>query len=418
MIPMIDKTRISEVLESQKDEMKLSNYVNRDIKYKKYLNLSEILVIIGPRRSGKSTFMKYIANKYDKKIFINFEDERLISIETNDLDTLLLLGKKVYGDTKILFFDEIQSVDYWEKFVRRLYREGYKIFITGSNTKNLRNKLAETLTGRYFKILVLPFSFKEILRAKGITFKNKKQDYPNMLRAFDNYLYFGGFPKYVLTNDKEYIKMIYEDILYKDVIQINNVRNERAIKELPLYLANAMTKELTYSSAAKTLGLDDHSVKNYISYLENAFIVKVVDQYNESSKKRIKTPKKIYFIDNGLRNILVPNRYKDKGNLLENLVFIQLFRNKREIYYFKKNKECDFITIDKEHNFQAIQVTYELNDQNKDREIKGLLEAMKFFKLKEGLLLTYDQEYEIKVKDKDGKTRKIIVKPVWKWLLE
>lgn len=286
--------------------------------------------------------------------------------------------------------------------------------MTGSNAKLLSSELSTHLTGRYFKIELYPFSFKEFLNYKRVDYKKKNTETKiKVLKNFDYYLKWGGFPEFVKYKDKEFVKRIYEDVLYRDLLTRFKIKEVKAFKELANYLFANFTKELSYNSLKNVLGFKAAmSVKNYVDFMEESYLIFELYKYDYSLKKQFVSDKKIYVIDNGMRNVVAFYFSKDRGKLLENLVFIELKRRDCQIYYFKDKKECDFIIKDKNKIVQAIQVTFDL-DKNQEREVKGLFSAMEKFDLKNGLILTNSQEREFK---KDG--RVIEVRPVWKWLFE
>ncbi|MFC1613562.1 ATP-binding protein [Patescibacteria group bacterium] len=400
-------------IEQLKNFKKKDSGVTRDIKFDKYLNTKQITVISGIRRCGKSTLLSQFSKYFDNFYYLNFDDERLIDFNVQDFDNLMTVFQKMHK-AKTIFLDEVQNVENWERFARRIYEEGYKIFITGSNAKLLSSELTTHLTGRYFKINLYPFSFKEFLDYKKIDYKNKEtQNKINILKNFDFYLANGGFPEFIKYNDNEFLKRIYEDILYKDLLVRFNIREVKAFKQLSNFLFANFTKELSYNSLKNILAFKSAvSVKNYIDFMQESFLVFELYKYDYSLKKQYISDKKIYTIDNGMRNTIAFSFFDDKGNLLENLVFLELKRRGQELYFFKDKQECDFIIKEKTKIQQAIQVTHILSKYNTEREIKGLIGAMDKFKLKNGLILTNNQEDIIK---RDNFT--ITVMPVWKWLL-
>lgn len=411
---MVNISKLEEIITDQLKIFRNKNCgIKRNINFKKYLETKQIIIISGIRRCGKSTLLKQFSQKFKKIYYINFDDDRLIDFSVKDFDNLMIVFQKQY-QSKTIFLDEIQNIENWERFVRRIYEEGYKIFLTGSNAKLLSSELSTRLTGRYFKIELYPFSFKEFLNCKKYNFQDKtSENKAKILKLFGNYLKNGGFPEFLKYKDREYIARIYEDVLYRDLLTRFQIREVKSFKQLANFLFSNFTKEASYNSLKNILGFKSAmSVKNYIEFMENSYLIFELYKYDFSLKKQYVSEKKIYVIDNGMRNTVAFYFSKDLSKLLENLVFIELKRRNQEIYYFKDKKECDFIIKEKNKINSVIQVTKELNKNNQIREINGLLEAMKQFKLKNGLILTQYQEFEIK------KDRKIInVLPLWKWLL-
>lgn len=388
--------------------------MEREIDFEKFLKTKQITVISGVRRSGKSTLLRQISKKMNDFYYINFDDERLINFKVEDFNNLLIVWQKQFSSKNILM-DEIQNVPSWERFARRIHDEGYKIFLTGSNAKLLSSELSTHLTGRYFKIELYPFSFRESLLFHNVKFiKPTSEIKAGILKFFDGYLKNGGFPEYLVHNDAEFIKRTYEDIVYKDIITRFGIRETKPFRQLASFLFTNFTKEISYNSLGSILKIKSAvSVKNYISFLEESYLAFELYKYDFSLKKQIASSKKIYVIDNGMRNNVAFYFSEDRGRLLENAVFLELKRKGREIYYYKEKNECDFIVKEKDKIVEAIQVSQKINNNNEKREIEGLLGAMEKFNLKKGLLLTESGEGERKI----GK-RKIKILPVWTWLLE
>lgn len=386
--------------------------VLRDINFEKYLKTTQITVVSGARRSGKSTLLRQLAENFENFSYFNFDDERLLKFKVSDFQNLMLVFGKM-GGSKAIFLDEIQNVAKWERFARRIYEEEYKIFITGSNANLLGSELATHLTGRYFQLELYPFSFKEFLAFKKIDWQDiDSQKRIEILLALDDYLKNGGFPEYIKSQDPEYLKKIYEDILYKDAIARFRIREVKSFRELSVYLFSNFAKEASYNSLKNILKFNSlATVKNHIHYLQESYLVFELFKYDFSLKKQYVSNKKIYAIDNGLRNAIAFSVSSDDGRLLENLVFLELKRRAQEIYYFKDKNECDFLVKEKNRITQAIQVCSQIDQNNRDRELTGLREAMKKFDLQKGLILTKTQEEQI------GQNNEIEIKPIWKWLL-
>ena len=382
----------------------------------KILDSNLIKVIIGPRRAGKSVFGLLLL-KGKNFAYLNFDDENLLKIK--NYDDLISWLNIVYPNFEYIFFDEIQNIRGWELFVNRILRHGYRVFITGSNANLLSKELGTHLTGRYLMLQMFPFSFKEFLLLKKFEL-NKNSAYLTISRAkikkyFSDYFINGGFPEYLKELNPDYIKTLYENIIYRDILVRYKIPNEKSLKELVHLAMNNISKEISFNSIKKTLVLGSSTtVKDYFDYLENSFLIFLVPKFDYSLRKQMYYNKKVYCIDNGLAKYLGFRVTPDNGKLLENIVFIELKIRGKEIYYYSDKKECDFVVKEGRNITKVIQVCYELTRDNKEREIEGLTEAMNKFKLKEGLILTYDQEEEIKIK---GNSR-IIIKPVWKWLLE
>ncbi|MFA6306929.1 MAG: ATP-binding protein [Patescibacteria group bacterium] len=412
---MLEKSKIEEVFIDQFSQFKNKNSgMERMVNIKKYLATEQVVVISGIRRCGKSTLLKQFADHLNNFYYINFDDERLINFTVDNFNDLLAVWQKNFKSTNILI-DEIQNIKSWERFIRRIHDEGYKIFITGSNSKLLSSELSTHLTGRYKKLELYPFSFVEFIKFKNIPAQAKTTEEKAVLsKFFSEYLSRGGFPEYIKNKDTETVKRIYEDVIYKDIIARFGIREIKSFRLLANWLFTNFTKEASYNSLAKILGIKTAAtVSEYVSFLQEAYLLFELYKYDYSLKKQYTSNKKIYVIDNGLRNEIAFSVSEDRGRLLENIVFIELKRRGQEAYFFRGKKECDFILLEKNKIKQALQVSLDFNGNNKKREMDGLLEAMIKFDLPSGVILTEDQEEEIKISGK-----KIKIQPVYRWLVE
>jgi len=380
-----------------------------------------VIIISGIRRCGKSTLMDRIKTR--DSYYVNFDDERFINFDVNDFQKLYELLIELFGEKDIFLFDEIQNIPGWERFVRRLHDAGKKIYVTGSNATILSKELGTHLTGRNISFQLYPFSFREYLDMEkyGIDFldasdaldKLTSVEKSKIKHMFNKYLKEGGFPEFVKTKKDEYLKNVYENIIYRDIITRYGLTKEKPIKETVYFAVSNIGKEISFNTIKKLTGLTSATtIKEYFEYLENSYLVFLISRYDVSLKKQAYYNKKAYFIDSGMARVIGFRASEDKGRVLENLVFLELKRKNCEIYFHRQKKECDFLVRQGINIVKAIQVTCYL-EENKDREIAGLLEALNSHDLKEGLILTLDEEYEIK---KDNK--KITVMPVWKWMLE
>lgn len=374
-----------------------------------------IVLLSGIRRCGKSTLLKQ--DFFENSYYVNFDDERFIDFSVRDFSKMYEALKELFGEKKYFIFDEIQNIKGWERFVRRLHDEGNKIFVTGSNATLLSKELGTHLTGRNITAELYPFSFNEFLRFKNINFNIKKlvsEDRAKIKRSFNEYISKGGFPDFLKTEKEEYLKSLYENILYRDIISRYNIQSERQIKEVVYHSISNIGKEISFNSIKKIVGVSNPTtIRDFFHYLNNSYLLFLIRRYNSSLKKQIQVPKKVYCIDTGIASYLGFRPSQDTGRLLENLVFLQLKRGTGDIYYHKEEHECDFIIKEGINIKKAIQVCYEINENNKQRELAGLIDACKTYDLKQGLLLTYDQEDEFKKEN-----IKITMKPIWKWLLE
>lgn len=419
---MLTKEQLKQVLLEQREavlrkELGIERNILKNIAKK--IKLPHIIVITGLRRSGKSTILRQIIKEYygDKDFYyINFEDERFFNFKAQDFNIIYESLIELFGEKKTFFIDEIQNINGFEGFVRRFYDTGFKFFITGSNAKLFNKEIGTKLTGRHVDIIVKPFSFAEFLSAKKLKFEKSmlyKSGTKAQLKAyFEEYLFKGGMPEYVLYEDPEVLIRVYEDIVIKDVFARYKLDDSKSLKELYQYLITNFSSKFSFNSLTKFIDIKSYNtIKKYIGYLEETYFISVINLFSHSQKKQIANDKKVYVLDNGFIPQISTRLTRDKGWLLENLVFNNF--NAMQVFYFESKHECDFVVFDNKKINCAVQVCWELTETNRNREVNGLLAAMKQFKLNKGLLLTSDQEDEILI----GK-KKIIVKPVWKWLLE
>jgi predicted AAA+ superfamily ATPase len=378
-----------------------------------------VLVLTGIRRCGKSTLLKQVADEITGTNgfhYVNFEDERLFKFPAERFNDIYEALVQLYGPGKVLLLDEVQNVTHWETFVRRFQDQGIKIIITGSNTHILESELGTKLTGRHLDIDLTPFTFREYLAFRGISFSREDlyltEKRASISSAFEDYLISGGMPEYLRTNDNEVLKQTYGDIVVKDIIARHALDNPTALRELYLFLLSNVGNRNSMNTLMKIVGLGSvNTVKDYLSFMEETFLGSIVLKYDPSPKKRLANGKKIYIADNGFIRILSLKTTPDYGTLLENLVF-NILRSRYNVYYHSEKGECDFAAFEGIRPVGAIQVTYILDQSNRDREINGLLEAMDSLGLSEGTILTISQEEEISI---EGKRINII--PVWKWIL-
>ncbi|MEM2948733.1 MAG: ATP-binding protein [Candidatus Anstonellales archaeon] len=399
---MLTKETIKEVILSQRDFLDKSELgIPREREVKPQASFA--IVITGVRRCGKSTFLHQLLKKQRKGYYLNLEDPRLDGFELFDFTKVEEIMKELYGDGGVYFFDEIQNVDKWEKFIRYLIDKKEKIIITGSNASLLSRELGTKLTGRHLQVEMFPFSYNEFLAMK----KEKRS-----VESFGEYLCKGGFPEYVKREDPTILHELLSDIVMKDIAVRFGIKNTAILNKIVIYLITNVGTEFSYNSIKNMFNIKAvQSVIDYISYIENAYLIFTVPRFSYSYRQQQVNPKKVYSIDNGFSYANSASFSKDKGKMLENAVFLALRRQFKNIFYFKEKNECDFVIKEKDKITQAIQVCYDFNEETKDREIDGLLTALKKFDLREGLILTYNQEDEFLVEGK-----KIVVRPAWKWI--
>jgi len=358
-------------------------------------------IITGIRRCGKSTFMNQLSIHLDGDFsFFTFEDSRVFGFDAGDFPKLL----QIIGTNKnAYFFDEIQNVQGWEVFIRSLHDQGKKIFITGSNASLLSFELGTRLTGRHLCFELFPFSYMEFLSF----FKTSPS-----AATFQLYIEKGGFPEFLKYGSIETLQQLFRDILYRDIAVRYGVRNVKTLIDIALFLISNAGKEYTLNRLKNNFNIGStNSVSEYVSWFEDSYLIFSVPQFSWSAKSMAINPKKVYTIDTGFAMANSLSYTNDQGRLLENAVFIELKRNGLTVNYFKKKNECDFVVFKSKQIVSAFQVCYELTLDNKDREINGLIEAMDFFDLHSGTILTFNQEDYFNI---SGKEIKVV--PVWKWM--
>lgn len=401
---MILKETLRKIVVDQKTDLEFFEYgTEREGLGSIPLELPHAVIISGIRRSGKSTLLHQILKKLPNYYYLNFEDTRLINFESGDFEKLDEVFHTEYGPSEFYLLDEIQNVKGWEIFVRSRLDRHKHLFITGSNASMLSKELGTRLTGRHINVELFPFSFGEALLFR------KEIASPD---SFEWYFKQGGFPDFIKYGRPEILRELFTDILQRDIISRHKIRETKALHELALYLLSNVGKEFSYNSLKKMFQFGSVNTPiSFVSYLEDSYLLFTLPKFDYSLKKQMINEKKVYSIDNGLSNANSVSFSSNKGRMLENFVFIKLRRSHKNIYYFRENGECDFLIKEDSRIIIAIQVAYELNEDNKKREIEGLLEAMRKFELREGFILTYNQEDEIDIEDK-----RIIIKPVWKWI--
>lgn len=408
------------ILDQQVAFNKKSGLIDREIDFANDISSSLIIIISGIRRCGKSSLLYLIKEKMDLKegdyLYFNFDDER-ISNDISILDKLYNIHLELYSREPVLFFDEVQNISGWEKFINRMYEKGIKIFVTGSNAKLLSSEISTSLTGRNKVIELSPFSFKEFLVLTGNNYDLKKLDSMTKNRIkkdFDFYFKKGGFPLIDKEDDLELINFYFQDILYRDIIARFKLTRTEEIKQIGLYFMSNVGKLFSYSTLQKISGVKSlSSIKAYLDYYSQTYLFFYLKKFDFSIKKQILNPKKVYVIDQAFATRIGFNFSENKGRILENIVFLELKRRNKDVYYHQEKYECDFVVKDDFKINEAIQVCYFIDHNNENRETSGLLEAMRIYKLGKGIILTYEQEYSFEIE-----SLPVTVIPVWKWLLQ
>jgi hypothetical protein len=353
------------------------------------------VIISGLRRVGKSTLLAQFAHRLDAESFyyINFEDDRFLGFQAEDSHDLYQALLELFGERKIFIMDEVQNIAGWEHFVRRLMDMGIKFYITGSNASLLSRELGTRLTGRYVPISLFPFSFAEFVHFKGDALPDLARlttvEAARLQQYLDLYLRLGGIPDPLKYPELPLLRALYDDVLYRDIAARYRIDEVRALKELTFYLMSNPASLVSFNKLKEQLRLGSvNTIKNYIEYLENSWLIFTLNVYDYSVKRQQIAAKKIYTIDTGLSTAVGFNFSPNTGKLLENLVFLSLRRTTAEIYYYTTpaGYEVDFYLPESR---QLIQVAQNMNHPAvREREIRALWDGMQALNISSGLILT------------------------------
>lgn len=422
---MVGEKTIIQVLAEQKEYMdgyQPDGWVTRREEQLFELDSTLAQVVIGVRRSGKSTLCHKVLLEHNVKYgYANFDDDRLANLQVEDLNTVLSCIYQIYGtDIKYIFLDEIQDVDGWHLFVNRLLRTNLHVIVTGSNAKLLSGELATHLTGRYNEIRLFPFSFREYcdfhhIETNGLTTKIEA----GIKRAFMEYVTDGGFPELQnIRNKRGYVQSLLEAIVSKDIQQRFRIRNVDTLRKIANHLINNVCQEINYGNIAETMGVTDQTVKKYVDFLRQAFLVQILNKHSFKSKERIRNAK-AYIVDPGLQN----NRdnsfaAENIGWRLENVIYIELLRRCTndflDIYYYKvspRSKEVDFVVCNQDKAVELIQVAYDIDNQKTFyRETSSLIKASAKLHCDNLTLIAFTQTRDEEI---EGKCIKILSATDW-----
>ena len=421
---MIQKEVIREILLENRKEVEFQQIVPRDFQMEDFANY----VLIGVRRAGKS-FMLYQQIQqnlkrgitWDSMLYINFEDERLMGMTAQELNLILEVHGMMSKERPILFLDEIQNINGWEKFARRLADNKYRVYITGSNAKMLGSDVATTLGGRYITKHIMPYSFPEFLQANEVSYDSNTLattfGRAAVQRHFTNYFRFGGFPEGArLASKRDYINSVYQKIYLGDIASRNKIENQFSLRVLFRKLAESVKQPISFTRLTNIIAstgakLSKPTLINYLEYSKDAFLVYPIKNIADNLTQRETNPK-YYFVDNGIISILAMDV---DTSLLENMVAMELLRRyglEEQVFFYNKNVEVDFYIPDAA---TAIQVSYnpKKSDETWERESTALIKLSKVLDCKRLIILTYELEENIELKGLN-----IEVIPVWKWLLD
>lgn len=395
--------------------------IERDIHLSDQLNY----VFVGLRRAGKSYLMyqqiQHLlreGHRIEEILYFNFEDDRLVDLTVEDLDLIKVCYEELYAHRPIFFLDEIQIVEHWEKFARRLTDQKYRVYITGSNAKMLSSEIATTLGGRFIIQNVYPFSFREYLKANDITvepmwyFKNRTE----IVRSFAGYFNYGGLPELELIEEiekRQWLSNLFNKIFFGDLITRYSIRNDLAMKVLIRKLAESVKQPSSFNRLSNIVSstgvkVSTDTIIDYLEFMRSTWLIFSIENYASKLAEKVSS-QKYYFIDNGLLNLFLID---PATSLLENLVAISLKKKyEDELYFYHQHIEVDFFIPAKK---LAVQVSYSLKEEStRKREITALLKIAKAMDVDKLLIITHDEEETIV---EDGKEIEVV--PIWKWLLE
>ncbi|MDR0796086.1 MAG: ATP-binding protein [Tannerella sp.] len=407
------ENKFEQVVAEQREErnsLPETEWCNRTEEAKLDLDSPLAQIVIGVRRSGKSTLCHKALN--DRNInyaYVNFDDERLYNLKSDELNDVLQALYSVYGDFKYLFLDEIQNVDGWHLFVNRLLRQGIRLLITGSNAKLLSSELSTFLTGRYVEIELFPFSFSEMLNYKKIKGKAKTtKEIAFRRQAYFDYLKQGGFPEIFQISEgqkRDYLRTLFQSIIYKDILRRFNVKYIKSLTDISHVLLNNISREISYTRIANTLNIRSvHTVQNYVSYLEQAYLFLSVPRFSYKSIARTGN-RKVYAVDAAFLSFLPEITGSNEGYLLENIVFLELCRRRSkdhfDIYYYNNKYEIDFVLAKNGNIRELIQVSLTLNNEKtRKREISALVKATEDLKCDSLKIITQEERDTVVMNDK------------------
>ena len=421
----------------EKEQFSSFPYIERSKDHlgKKWLDSNLIKVVLGPRRAGKSVYSLMLL-KGHPFMYFNFDEEVLASAGGITTDELMKELHALYGNVKTILFDEIQNLPNWELFANRLHRNGYNLVLTGSNAQLLSQELATHLTGRHIPIEILPFDFSEFLRAKKFQIDPQYTSLPKqhgeLLKLLEEYMLHGGFPEVVVNNldSKEYLEVLFDSLLFKDVVKRHRVKFSTQIANLGSYLINNFANLYSLRKLQEALNLRSiTTTEKYASYLEEAYLLFSLERHSTKTTIRLKSARKTYVVDNGFVTAKAVQHSPNTGKLMENLVFMELVKRgaqpNRDLFYYKtrNDREIDFVLKKGIHVAELLQVSYDSTNQAvEDREVKALVEASQELSSQgesasggntvKLTVLTWNEKREA---EKYGMT--VQFKPLWEWIV-
>lgn len=417
---MIDKNIIKLIIAENQQIVPKIQLFKREYSFEEGLNY----VLVGLRRAGKSYLLYERMQQLIKEghseeefLYFNFEDDRLIGMQVSDLNTILISYQEMYDYKPFIFLDEIQIIEGWEKFARRLADQGYRIYITGSNAKMLSSEIATTLGGRFQTKEIFPLSFKEMLISKGIDVNDRNYEYKNATsinKYLEEYFRFGGLPEVGNVQDKRsWLNGLYGKIFFGDLIARYSIRNDKALKFVVQKLAESVKQPISYSRLVKMVSsigtkISTETLMDYLEYMNESWLLIPISNHASKFVEKA-TNKKYYFIDNGILNLFLTD---PNTSLLENMVAVSLFKKYGEdVTFYNSNIEVDFYVPGQNI---AVQVSYSLKDEyTRKREVRALDKLSSFVDVDNLCIVTMYEEEIIKI---NGKTINVV--PLSKWLLK
>ena len=420
----MDTRKLLTVFSDQREELRednLSLMCTRQEEEQLSLNSNLAQVVIGVRRSGKSTICgKFLRQNNAGFAYANFDDDRLSNLKAEDFDKVLDALYQIYGDFKYLFLDEVQNIRDWQLFVNRLLRQKIHLFVTGSNSKLLSSELTTHLTGRHSKVELYPFSFTEYATMKKVELHSlSTKSRALRKKALHDYLMEGGFPELLSEENKRgYIETLLNSIIKNDITRRFRIRHVEVLRRLAAYLSDNFCQEFIASEISKLFGISDHTAENYYSHLKEAYLLLGVPKFSYKSRERVRN-EKVYVVDIAF----VSEREgifstENLGWRLENVIYVELLRRYRpkytDVFYYRdKQWEVDFIVAKDGKVEQLIQVSYDISSEKTlKREINGLVKAAEKFKCENLLLINFDEDEEV---ERNGHTLQLI--PAAEWLV-
>ena len=417
----MDKAIIKQIILKQQDFISKVSLLERKVFFEEHANY----VLVGMRRAGKSYMLyQYIqqwvaqGHSIEEILFINFEDERISDMKKEELHLIIDSYRELFGHTPVIFLDEIQNVEGWEHFARRLADEKYHVFITGSNAHMLSREISSTLGGRYLTKEIFPFTFQEYLEYHHVQISAHWELSPvkaDIIRLFSDYFYNGGLSEVFGMQDKRsWLQSLYQKILYSDIVLRKGVRNEQSLRMLIRKLADSVMQPTSIKRLQNILQgngtkISRETISSYLDYMHESYLTFGISSFTDAISER-ETIKKHYFYDNGILNLFL---FQPETKLLENMVAIQLYKKYGDdLFYYNKNVEIDFC-VPKEH--LLVQVSYHMADETTlDREVGALQKVAKFLQAEKCMIITFDQEDHISLPDSN---LRIEVVPIYKYLL-